>query len=217
MPCQITVLYMIAFPQKLIDIKDLLIREELLLSTPLNDGRINSSVNESEILKVITTKFDINEPNSREWFDFSFEEKEVFYPVNIKVTTTLTPDNLNCKLGIYYCLTGLLPDFSNGINWLSYFEKLHNNLGKHKNKDYYFLIVNKDNPKDIFVNSLKHIPQLQANGNNLPFQCRWNDNREAKKRTFDESKQFILSKFGESIKLRAEIYFNFKKYFQEYV
>ena len=49
---------MITFPQKLIDIKDLLIREELLLSTPLNDGRINSSVNESEILKVITTKFD---------------------------------------------------------------------------------------------------------------------------------------------------------------
>ena len=167
--------------------------------------------------ELIATKFDINEPNSREWFDFSFEEKGVFYPVNIKVTTTVTADNLNCKLGIYYCLTGLLPDFSNGINWLSYFEKLYNNLGKHKNKDYYFLIVNKDNPKDIFVNSLKHIPQLQANGNNLPFQCRWNDNRESKKRTFDESKQFILSKFGESIKLRAEIYFNFKKYFQEYV
>lgn len=208
---------MTPFPKKLVDISDFLINEELSLSSPLNDGRINSSVNESEILKAITKEFNINEPNSREWFDFSFEDGGEIYPVNIKVTTTTTADNLNCKLGIYYCLTGLLPDFSNGINWLSYFNKLHDNLGKYENKDYYFLIVNKNDPKDIFINSLKHIPQLQANGNNLPFQCHWNDNRQVKNRTFDESKQFILSKFGESIKLRAEIYFNFKKYFQEYV
>ena len=37
----------------------------------------------------------------RDWVDFSFYENNVFYPVNIKVSTTETTDNLNCKLHIY--------------------------------------------------------------------------------------------------------------------
>lgn len=110
-----------------------------------------------------------------------------------------------------------MPDFSNGIDWLNYFERLKENMGKNQNKDYYFLIINKNNPEEIFATTLKSIKKLQANGNNLPFQCRWKENKEITERTFEESKKFILSKFGESIKLRADIYFNFKKYFNEYL
>lgn len=204
-------------PNKLIDIQQFLSEENLNLSSPLRDGRLNSSFNEDEIINTIQRRFDIETPNSRHWFDFSFTDNSSFYPVNIKVTTTETADNLNCKLGIYYCLTGSMPHFQNTLNWLNYFENLRDNLGVSQDKDYYFLVINKNNPEDIIVNSLKHLHTLQPNGNNLPFQCRWNDNRIAVNRTFEESKQFILSKFGESIKQRAEIYFNFKRLFDEYL
>ena len=50
---------MTPFPKKLIEISHFLINEEFSLSSPLNDGRINSSVNESEILRTITTTFRI--------------------------------------------------------------------------------------------------------------------------------------------------------------
>lgn len=204
-------------PQTLLDIRDFCLDNKIIFSSPLRDGRLNSSFNEDEVIKIIKTKFNINEPNSRQWFDFSFEESGVFYPVNVKVTTTDTADNLNCKLGIYYCLTGIMPDFSNGIDWLRYFEKLNSNIGKFTDKDYYFLFFNKENNEDIFINTLRGIKTLQPNGNNLPFQCKWNRNKEMEERTFDESRDFILSKFGESIKLRSDIYFNFKRFFGEYI
>ena len=111
----------------------------------------------------------------------------------------------------------MLPDFKNEIGWLSYFEKLKENIKTDQNKDYYFVIYNKQNSADIFLNTLKGLQVLQPSGNNLPFQCKWNKNREYRNRSFSEVTEFILSTFGESIKLRSGIYFNFKKYFLEYV
>ncbi|MCQ2840130.1 restriction endonuclease [Helicobacter pylori] len=180
------------------------------LSQPLQDGRLNSSVNEEEILNTIKHSFPIQLPKAREWWDFSFEENDIFYPVNI--TTTKTADNLNGKLRIYYALCGLLPEFNNEIAWEKYFQKLHKDLGKNTNRDYYFLIINKNNPKDIFTNSLKGIQTLQPN--NLPFQCKWDDNREIIQRDFTESKNFILSALAKSVKLR--VYLAFKEFFGEF-
>jgi len=207
----------IFIPKELTDIVDYLKKEKVQLSKQFDDGRINSSINEDEIIKSLQKKIDIIVPKSRAWYDFAVETKTDFYPVNIKITDTTHADNLNCKLGIYYALTGMLPDFPNEINWLSYFEKLKENLGTNKEKDYYFLIVNKSDDKDLFINGLKGLYKLQPNGNNLPFQCRWDENREFINRNFKKAEKFILSVFGESIKLRAEIYFNFKKLFPNYV
>lgn len=203
-------------PNTLIQIQQFLQHNPRHFSAPLKDGRLNSSVNEDEIIAHIK-HFPIQEPHIRQWFDFSFEENGIFYPVNIKITTTTTADNLNCKLGIYYALTGLLPDFSNEIGWRQYFEKLQQNIGKDESKDYYFLVINKRHPQDILINSLKSLTTLQANGNNLPFQCKWQDNRQMQQRSFAESKAFILGKFAESIKLRADIYFHFQRLFNEYL
>ncbi len=139
-------------------------------------------------------------------------KKTIFFIlINIKTTTTKTADNLNCKLGIYYALCGLLPTFNNEIAWEKYFQKLHKDLGKNTDRDYYFLIINKNDPKDIFINSLKGIQTLQPN--NLPFQCKWDNNREIIQRDFDGSKNFILSALAESVKLRANIYLAFKEFF----
>ncbi|GAA8815690.1 hypothetical protein DUHN40_14540 [Helicobacter pylori] len=190
-------------PTQLNEIAEFLKINPYNLSQPLQDGRLNSSVNEEEILNAIKHFFPIQLPKAREWWDFSFEENDIFYPVNIKTTTTKTADNLNCKLGIYYALCGLLPTFNNEIAWEKYFQKLHKDLGKNTDRDYYFLIINKNDPKDIFINSLKGIQTLQPN--NLPFQCKWDNNREIVQRNFIESKNFILSALAKSVKLRSSI------------
>ncbi|WP_187878906.1 restriction endonuclease [Helicobacter pylori] len=191
-------------PTQLNEIAEFLRTNPYNLSQPLQDGRLNSSVNEEEILNTIKDYFPIQLPKAREWWDFSFEENKIFYPVNIKTTTTKTADNLNGKLGIYYALCGLVPEFNNEIAWEKYFHKLHKDLGKNTNRDYYFLIINKNDPKDVFINSLKGIQTLQPN--NLPFQCKWDNNREIVQRSFIESKNFILSALAKSVKLRANIY-----------
>ncbi|GAA8706346.1 hypothetical protein HpBT348_14790 [Helicobacter pylori] len=196
-------------PTQLNEIAKFLKTNPYHLSHPLQDGRLNSSVNEEEILNTIKHFFPIQLPKAREWWDFSFEENDIFYPVNIKTTTTKTADNLNCKLGIYYALCGLLPTFNNEIAWEKYFQKLHKDLGKNTDRDYYFLIINKNDPKDIFINSLKGIQTLQPN--NLPFQCKWDNNREIIQRNFDGSKNSILSALAESVKLR--VYLAFKEFF----
>ncbi|MGT0056555.1 restriction endonuclease [Helicobacter pylori] len=184
-------------PTQLNEIAEFLKTNPYNLSQPLQDGRLNPSVNEEEILNIIKHSFPIQLPKAREWWDFSFEENDIFYPVNLKTTTTKTADNLNCKLGIYYALCGLLPTFNNEIAWEKYFQKLHKDLGKNTDRDYYFLIINKNDPKDIFINSL--------NGNNLPFQCKWDNNREIIQRDFDGSKNSILSTLSKSVKLRSSI------------
>ncbi len=196
-------------PTQLNEIAEFLKTNPYNLSQPLQDGRLNSSVNEEEILNTIKHPFPIQLPKAREWWDFSFEENDIFYPVNIKITTTKTADNLNCKLGIYDALCGLLPTSNNEIAWEKYFQKLHKDLGKNTDRDYYFLIINKNDPKDIFINSLKGIQTLQPN--NLPFQCKWDNNREIIQRDFDGSKNFILSALAESVKLR--VYLAFKEFF----
>ncbi len=200
-------------PTQLNEIAEFLKTNPYNLSQPLQDGRLNSSINEEEILNTIKDYFPIQLPKAREWWDFSFKKNDIFYPVNIKTTTTKTADNLNGKLGIYYALCGLVPEFNNEIAWEKYFQKLHKDLGKNTNRDYYFLIINKNDPKDIFINSLKGIQTLQPN--NLPFQCKWDNNREIIQRDFDESKNFILSTLAKSVKLRANIYLTFKEFFGE--
>ncbi|GAA8694365.1 hypothetical protein HpDR84_13230 [Helicobacter pylori] len=201
-------------PTQLNEIAEFLKTNPYNLSQPLQDGRLNSSVNEEEILNTIKDYFPIQLPKAREWWDFNFEENDIFYPVNIKTTTTKTADNLNGKLGIYYALCGLVPTFNNEIAWEKYFQKLHKDLGTNTNRDYYFLIINKNDPKDIFINSLKGIQTLQPN--NLPFQCKWDNNRKIVQRNFTESKNFILSALAKSVTLRANIYLAFKEVFGEF-
>ncbi|MGX2982524.1 restriction endonuclease [Helicobacter sp. 23-1045] len=203
-----------SLPHLLNEMVDFLRAQNLHLSKSSRDGRINSAFNEDEIFKLLEANFDINRPNMRDWVDFSFEENGQFYPVNIKVSTTHTTDNLNCKLGIYYALTGQIPPFSNGVDWESYFRTLRENLTPNP-KDYYFLIVNKEDCNDIFAASLKSLKHIIPNGNNLPFQAKWDANREIITRDFDSAKDFLLGTFEKSLKLRADAYISYKRYFCE--
>jgi len=206
----------VKFPKTLVQIQAFLQSDKVQLSEAFEDGRVNARINEDEVIRAIRKKFQIDVPRSRHWFDFSIEENGEFYPVNIKITDTTHADNLNCKLGIYYALTGKMPDFPNEISWLDYFEKLRANM-RDNQRDYYFLVINKADTTDIFINALKSLDVLQPNGNNLPFQCKWDINRTPKERQFEDAKNFLLKVFGKSIQQRSEIYFIFKRLFNEYI
>lgn len=198
-------------PQELTAIQNFLINNAVQLSSRFQDGRINASINEDEIIKAIKDHFDIELPPPRFWYDFAIRRGGEKIPVNIKVTSTATADNVQCKLGMYYALTGIWPTFANEMPWGEYFALLNRGLGTKCDKDYYFLVVSKKNPRDVFCTSLKQIQTLVANGNNLPFQCNWGNNRTPVPRTHDEAVRFLLGKFYESIKLRANIYYEFKE------
>lgn len=165
-----------ALPKMIDDIVEFLRANHFELSQNSRDGRINSAFNEDEIFNLIEQNFSINRPNMRDWVDFSFEENGNFIPVNIKVSTTKTADNLNCKLGIYYALTGKIPSFGNGVSWEQYFKNLSDDMIEN-DKDYYFLIINKENISDVFATSLKSLESIVPNGNNLHFQAKWDNNR----------------------------------------
>ena len=200
-------------PQMLLEMVDFLKTQNFTPSIQSRDGRTNSASDEEQILRLLESKFPINCANVREWYDFSFyDEKSVFCPVNIKVSTMKTADNLNCKLGIYYALTGKEPTFGNGINWKEYLAILRHDL-KENDRDYYFLIISKNDTKDIFGTSLKCLESIVSNGDNLPFQANWDKNRQITPRDFKEAEEFLLSKLGESLKKRAERYFQFEQYF----
>lgn len=194
------------------DIVEFLKNYSFSLKSHSRDGRINSAFNEDEIVKIIESKFNITRPKARDWVDFSFTQNEIFYPVNIKISNMNTADNLNCKLGIYYALSGKIPHFDNGISWESYFKTLKENL-ESNSKDYYFLVINKQDCKDIFYTSLKCLESLQPNGNNLPFQAKWSENRNIITRTYEAARDFILGNFAKSLALRNKAYTSFKRHF----
>lgn len=205
------------FPKLLLEIQEFLIKNPVFLSRKVSDGRINSALNEGEIIRKLTEHFGfkIIHPKARDWVDFSFEEEGEFFPINIKVSTMTTADNLNCKLGIYFALTGKIPPFDNAVEWENYFKALRKNL-ESTQRDYYFLVINKNNPKDVLITSLKRLQKINPNGNNLPFQAKWNENRESISRSYQEAKCFILDCFVQSLRLRANAYVSFLNYFKEY-
>ncbi|MDD1372294.1 hypothetical protein [Metamycoplasma hyosynoviae] len=190
-------------------IVDLLKKQNFSLNNKNKDGRINSANSESIIIKQIANNDEFKQfltknnliakiPNIREWYDFLIfnEDNTFFCPINLKISNLNlnSSDNLNCKIGMYFCLTGKIPAFSNEINWSNFLIKLYSNM-EDNNRDYYFLVINKENNRDIFFNSLKKLYELNPNGNNLPFQCVWNKNREKVNRTYEESKKLHYEKF----------------------
>lgn len=178
------------------------------------DGRVNSTIDEISVIKATQKYFkdsyyNVVEPNIREWYDFSIESKdgELFIPVNIK-SSVLATDNLNCKLGIIYAVTGIRPEelgVKNNAGWEKCFDVINKNYNINTDKDYYFLIMNKNDETDFFWNSLKQIPKLIPNGNNLPFQANWAKCKERIKRTNKEANKFILTALRESIYRRVKI------------
>jgi len=154
-------------------------------STQNDDGRINSCIDEDEIIKLLFEKFGdkIRKPKIRMWYDILVLDSIYgWLPVNIKTTTTTTSDNTGNLAMCVYAYTNeeidLYKSYENGK--MSEILVKHIKAKKHNprnKKDYYFIVLNKTNASDIIVNSVKGLTVLTPNINNLPFQVCWDRNR----------------------------------------
>ena len=153
-----------------------------------NDGRINSNFDEENIIQILINKFDykIKKPRLRNWFDICvYDNYYGWLPVNIKSTSTKTSDNVGNLALCVYAYTNVNLDlqlengYENGIMASILFDKLKNNdINYIHKKDYYFIVLNKNNNKQVIVNSIKGLTKITPNINNLPFQVKWDLNKK---------------------------------------
>jgi hypothetical protein len=168
-------------------IKKYLESQAFEFSTQNEDGRINSCIDEDEVIKILTEKFGekIRKPKIRMWYDIlAFDYIYGWVPINIKTTTTITSDNTGNLAMCVYAYTDEKLDihrdksYENGKMSDILFNKLKNKKYNINNKkDYYFIVLNKTDARDIIVNSVKGLSILTPNINNLPFQVCWDKNR----------------------------------------
>jgi hypothetical protein len=175
---------------------------EFLFSTQNEDGRINSCIDEDEVIKLLIKKFGekIKKPKIRMWYDIlAFDYMYGWIPINIKTTTTLTSDNTGNLAMCVYAYTNEELDIHNGKSYKNgkmsdiLLNKLENKKYNTNNKkDYYFIVLNKTNISDIIVNSVKGLTILTSNINNLPFQVCWKKNREFKYENINEKIKLFI-------------------------
>ena len=171
-------------------IKKYLKLQSFHFSTHNEDGRINSCIDEDEIIKLLIEKFGfkIKKPKIRMWYDIlAFDYIYGWIPINIKTTTTITSDNTGNLAMCVHAYTNEILDiyrdktYENGKMSDILFDKLKNKeYNTNSKKDYYFIVLNKTDASDIIVNSLKGLTILTPNINNLPFQVCWDKNRTFK-------------------------------------
>jgi hypothetical protein len=169
-------------------IKKILESENFQFSTQSEDGRINSCTDEDKVIKLLIKKFGekIKKPKIRMWYDILvFDFICGWIPINIKTTTTITSDNTGNLAMCVYSYTDEKLDinksYENGKMSDILFTKLqHKKYNTNNKKDYYFIVLNKTDSRDIIINSVKGLEFLTPNINNLPFQVCWNKNRTFK-------------------------------------
>lgn len=167
-------------------IKKYLKTQKIYFSTNNDDGRINSSVDEDKIINMIIKKYRnrIKKPKIRMWYDLlAYDYLYGWIPINIKITTMTTNDNTgNLAMCVHSYTDGVLNfnnHYENGKMSIILFDKLkHKKYNRQYKKDYYFLVLNKNDIKDIIINSVKGLNMLCPNINNLPYQVCWNKNKK---------------------------------------
>jgi hypothetical protein len=187
-------------PLILYKIKNHLKKAMFDFSSQTNDGRINSCLDEANIINILIKKYGdiIKTVDKRHWCDILvFDKIYGWIPVNIKTTRTTKGDNTGNLAMCVYSYTNENLDlnklYNNGKMAEILFRKLKNKEynRKHK-KDYYFIVLNKTNQSDVIVNSVRGLSILKPNINNLPFQVKWNNNKEYKYDIIDNKiKMFI--------------------------
>ena len=171
-------------------------------STKNEDGRINSCMDEENVIELLIQQFGdrIKKPKIRMWYDIlAFDSIYDWVPINIKTTTTNTPDNTGNIAMCVHAYTNEMLDIHSSNSYASgkmssvLFDKLKKKeYNTHNKKDYYFIVLNKTDATDIIVNSVKGLTTLTPNINNLPFQVCWDKNRVFKYENINKKiKQFI--------------------------
>lgn len=146
------------------------------------DGRLNSCHDENIIVKLLKKRFNIIIPNCRMWYDIILIDGDNKYPINIKTTTMNTSDNIGNFATVVWAYTNydmtLESICTNGNMSTVFIDSILNKDYNKSNRDYYFLVINKDDTSDIIINSMRGLSTITPNMNNLPFQVKWKLNRD---------------------------------------
>ena len=179
-----------------------------------SDGRINSALNEeviyNHIVNILGTDYQLEKMRDRYWYDMSIKYKNEFFPINIKISTGNSADNASSKKGLFYAMTGIIPDNVKGINtWAIFNKELSTHFDFNADSDYYFLVYFKNDNKFLFT-SMKRLNKVVVNSNNLPFQIKWKDNIEETTRNKKEQCLYLLKQFitGYKNQLKGVEYLN---------
>lgn len=164
------------------------------------DGRINSCTDEDNIIDTLIEKFEkrIEKPSIRMWYDIlAHDYRYGWIPINIKTTTTKTCDNTGNLAMCVHAYTDEILDlkknYSNGAMSEILFRKLKSKAYNYNDKkDYYFIVMNKNDSNEVIVNSVKGLSNLTSNVNNLPFQVRWERNKRFEYDTIDNRVQKFI-------------------------
>lgn len=210
---------------------DMLKKQNINLSSLNGDGRINSILNEEEVIDIllkiyksvpIFNKMNLileKQPKPRWWYDILIRDIDYnFYcPINIKISdfSNSSADNLSSKEGLYFSLTGEVNEKCPNT-WGKFFNLLSNNI-KENNTDYFFIVLNKNDNREIIFNSMRRLNTLTPNGNNPPFQCKWSENKIIIERTFNKAKDFLLKNLYITVRKRAQILEEFNDAFKDYM
>ena len=202
-------------PKILNDIVDYLKEYKLNLVKGMNDARMDSASSEGKIISALQnhdrsswTVITKNINNNRHWCDFKCKDNQTKqeYFCDIKVSNLNSNDNMNAKKAIYWFLTGKNPDNVSPQHQI-FFESMKNNECLLEERDFYYLVINKNNNKDIFVVSLKNINSegIIGSHNNPPLQAKWDKCRKNEERSMQEAKKFFLNMWATTIKRHIEI------------
>lgn len=187
-------------PQFLYVIQDYLSKNPVKCSNMTTDGRVNSCVDEDIIIDALIKKFKkrVEKAKIRMWYDIKIKDYRLgWLPVNIKTTTLRSADNISNLAPCVYAFTNqsldLDKEYVNGKMAPIIYEKIKNKqYNKSYKKDYYFLVFNKNNTTEVFINSLLGLKKIVPNINNLPFQVKWSENKEFKFKTIPKQiKTFV--------------------------
>lgn len=174
----------------------------------LYDGRINSLLSESEVLKIISNQFNFVSlsTNKRALGDFYINVGDKKYPVNLKL---ISEKNKSCNniVGLPRVMKYLFfEDQKVPISYLGISKAIKNNKFSKITNDYGILVMIKETGYT-FGGSLLRIQNITTNPSN-GFQFKEITNINRKK---SESKQFIINKYTSVLKKRAEPYIILKQ------
>ena len=192
-------------PNELKQVAKYLSEQQIKLPSGGVDGRHDSTIGEDDVIDALldaaTSKgWNITCPNrgqtnNREWYDVKINE----HYCNIKISEcTGKADNANAKKAIYYFLTGKPGNEVNSAESV-FFKEMKAAESPDKKRDFFYLVVNKTNTKDVFFVSLKGLNEVRVNPRNPPFQIVWENNKKPVKRDWEQAKEFLLEKYAECL------------------
>lgn len=179
-------------PDVILHLKEILTEHPLDIkqSKTTNDGRTDSILSERNVIELLQECISEDElyiPPSRHWFDLCIIDKDLYYPVDIKITSMKSSDNASGLPSIIYALTNIEMKYDSYYDANSVIEYFNKKYICENVRDYYYLVINKTDSKDVLTSSIKNLKYITPNLSNLPFQINWEKNRELSHMTSEQT------------------------------